>query len=380
MRALVLGGTGGMGQGVARDLIKQEQIKQVRLGDINVDPARVQEKLRASEKISLSRIDVNDHAGLVSAIRDADVVINCAGPFYKTAVAVARAAVEARVNYIDICDDYEAAEILFASDIDKAAKEAGITVLTGMGSDPGTNNVLVKWYADHLDRVDEIALFWVVSIAELAGAAWDHSLHMTIGTIPQYLDGKLEYVEGGAGEEVAQFLEPLGTCVVRYVGHPQPLTIPRYIKGVKRVVIKGALIPAWVDELIKEQKETGFLSKEPIEVKGTKVVPYDLTLKLWDAIPKNRDNGPLASGLKVIVKGERKGKQVTYTADIVGRMAPGTGLPASIAALMLDAGDVTVKGVVAPEGCIDPEKFLAALLQRGARIHQTETVTSLFEL
>ncbi len=380
MRALVLGGTGGMGQGVARDLIKQEQIKQVRLGDINVDPARVQEKLRASEKISLGRIDVNDHAGLVSAIRDTDVVINCAGPFYKTAVTVARAAVEARVNYIDICDDYEAAEILFASDIDKAAKEAGITVLTGMGSDPGTNNVLVKWYADQLDRVDEIALFWVVSIAELAGAAWDHSLHMTIGKIPQYLDGKLEYVEGGSGEEVAQFLEPLGTCLVRYVGHPQPLTIPRYIKGVKRVVIKGALIPRWVDELIKEQKETGFLSKEPIEIKGTKVVPYDLTLKLWDAIPKNRDNGPLASGLKVIVKGERKGKQVTYTADIVGRMAPGTGLPASIAALMLGAGDVTVKGVVAPEGCIDPGKFLAALLQRGAKIHQTETITSLFEL
>ena len=380
MRALVLGGTGGMGQGVARDLIKQEQIKQVRLGDINVDPARVQEKLRASEKISLGRIDVNDHAGLVSAIRDTDVVINCAGPFYKTAVTVARAAVEARVNYIDICDDYEAAEILFASDIDKAAKEAGITVLTGMGSDPGTNNVLVKWYADQLDRVDEIALFWVVSIAELAGAAWDHSLHMTIGKIPQYLDGKLEYVEGGSGEEVAQFLEPLGTCLVRYVGHPQPLTIPRYIKGVKRVVIKGALIPRWVDELIKEQKETGLLSKEPIEIKGTKVVPYDLSLKLWDTIPKNRDNGPLASGLKVIVKGERKGKQVTYTADIVGRMAPGTGLPASIAALMLDAGDVTVKGVVAPEGCIDPGKFLAALLQRGAKIHQTETITSLFEL
>jgi saccharopine dehydrogenase (NAD+, L-lysine-forming) len=380
MKALVLGGTGGMGQGVARDLIKQDQIRQVILGDILTDPGRLQEKLRASEKVSLSRIDVNDHNGLVSAIRDADVVINCAGPFYKTAVAVARAAVEAKVNYIDICDDYEAAEILFASDIDKAAREAGITVLTGMGSDPGTNNVIVKWYANQLDRVDEIALFWVVSIAELAGAAWDHSLHMTLGKIPQYLDGKLEYVEGGTGEETAQFLEPLGTCQVRYVGHPQPLTIPRYIKGVKNVVIKGALIPSWVDQLIREQKETGFLSKEPIEVKGTKIVPYDLTLRLWEAIPKNRDRGPFASGLKVIVKGERKGKQVTYTADIVGRMAPGTGLPASIAALMLDAGDVKVKGVVAPEGCIDPGKFLAALLKRGAKIHQTETIKSMLEV
>ena len=322
MKALVLGGTGGMGQGVARDLIKQEQIRNVTLGDINTDPERVQEKLRASEKVSLSRIDVNDYMGLVRVIRESDVVINCAGPFYKTAVPVARAAVEAKVNYIDICDDYEATEILFASDIDQAAQKAGITVLTGMGSDPGTNNVIVKWYANQLDRVDEIALFWVVSIAELSGAAWDHSLHMTLGKIPQYLDGKLEYVEGGTGEETAQFLEPLGTCQVRYVGHPQPLTIPRYIKGVRNVVIKGALIPSWVDQLIREQKETGFLSKDPIEVKGTKIVPYDLTLRLWDTIPQNRDKGPFSSGLKVIVKGERKGKQVTYTADIAGRMAP----------------------------------------------------------
>lgn len=380
MRVLVIGGMGGMGQGVSRDLIKQDKIEKVILGDINTDPDRMQDKLRASEKVSLIRIDVNDHQGMVSAIKAADVVINCAGPFYKTAVAVARAAVEAKVNYIDICDDYEAAEILFASDIDNAARAAGITVLTGMGSDPGTNNVIVKWFANKLDRVDEIALFWVVSIAELAGAAWDHSLHMTIGKIPQYLDGRLEHVEGGTGVETATFLEPLGACQVCYVGHPQPLTIPRYIKGVKRVVIKGALIPGWVDQLIKEQKDTGFLSKEPLDVKGTKVTPYDLTLKLWEAIPNNRDRGPQSSGLKVIVKGERNGQQVTYTADMAGRMAPGTGLPASIAALMLAAGDVTVKGVVAPEGCIDPEKFLTALLQRGARIHQTETITSMLAI
>ncbi|HEY3277087.1 MAG TPA: SDR family NAD(P)-dependent oxidoreductase [Syntrophorhabdaceae bacterium] len=377
MEALIIGGTGGMGQGVARDLIKQEQITRVVLGDINIDPERVQEKLKASKKISLIKVDVNDHAGMVKAIRGVDVVVNCAGPFYKTAVAVAKAAVEAKVNYIDICDDYEATDILFKSDIDKAAKEAGITVLTGMGSDPGTNNVIVKWYADQLDRVDDVALYWVVSIAELAGAAWDHSLHMTLGKIPQYLDGSLQYVEGGAEVETAGFLEPLGTCALRYVGHPQPLTIPKYIKGVKNVVIKGALIPGWVDELIKEQKETGFLGKEPIEVKGVKVTPYDLALKMWETIPKGRDNGPFASGLKVIVRGERQGMKVTYTADIVGRMAPGTGLPAAIAALMLDAREITEKGVVAPEGCVEPKKFLAALIQRGAKIHQTETIESL---
>jgi saccharopine dehydrogenase-like NADP-dependent oxidoreductase len=380
MRAFVLGGAGGMGQGVARDLIKQQQVAGVVLGDLYPDPERLAPKLRESQKVSLIKMDVNDHAGMVDAFKKIDVVINTAGPFYKTAVPVAKAAVEAKVNYIDICDDYEGTEILFNSEIDGIAREAGITVLTGMGSDPGTNNVLVKWYADRLDCVDDIYLYWVVSIAELAGAAWDHSLHMTLGKIPQYLNGELVHVEGGTGEVEAEFLEPLGTCNLRYVGHPQPLTIPKYIKDVKNVIIKGALIPRWVDELIKEQKDTGFLGTELIDVKGTRITPYDLALKLWETIPEGRDKGPQASGLKVIVKGQKDGKQVTCTADMVGRMAPGTGLPASIAALMMDAGDVAEKGVVAPEGCVDPGKFLAEFLKRGARIHQTQTISSLLQV
>ncbi len=380
MRGLVLGGAGGMGQGVARDLIKQTAVTRVVLADLYPDPERLAPKLRDSEKTNLIKMDVNDHNAMVNAFKDVDVVINCAGPFYKTAVPTAKAAVEAKKNYIDICDDYEGTDILFNSEIDGMAKEAGITVLTGMGSDPGTNNVLVKWYADRLDSVDEIYLYWVVSIAELAGAAWDHSLHMTLGKVPQYLNGELVYVEGGTEVVAEDFLEPLGTCHVRYVGHPQPLTIPKYIKGVKKVVIKGALIPLWVDELIKEQKDTGLLGTEPIDIQGTKITPYDLALKLWETIPKERDNGPQSSGLKVIVKGERAGKKVTYTADMVGRMAPGTGLPASIAALMMDAGHVTAKGVTAPEGCIDPDKFLGEFLKRGARIHQTETIASMFEV
>ncbi len=380
MRALVLGGAGGMGQGVARDLIKQQRVTNVVLGDLYPDPERLAPKLRDNEKVNLIEMNVNNHDGMVNAFKDVDLVINCAGPFYKTAVPVARAAVKAKVNYIDICDDYEGTEILFSSEIDNMAREAGITVLTGMGSDPGTNNVLVKWYADRLDSVHDIYLYWVVSIAELAGAAWDHSLHMTLGKIPQYLNGELVLVEGGTEVVAEEFLEPLGTCHVRYVGHPQPLTIPKYIKGVKNVIIKGALIPLWVDELIKEQKHTGFLGRDPIDINGTKVIPYDLALKLWETIPEGRDKGPQASGLKVIVKGERAGTKVTYTADMVGRMAPGTGLPASIAALMMDAGDVTEKGVVAPEGCIDPGKFLAAFLKRGARIHQTEKISSMLEV
>ena len=34
MKALIIGGVGGMGQGVARDLVKQEQVTDVILADL----------------------------------------------------------------------------------------------------------------------------------------------------------------------------------------------------------------------------------------------------------------------------------------------------------------------------------------------------------
>jgi saccharopine dehydrogenase-like NADP-dependent oxidoreductase len=142
MRALIIGGVGGMGQGVARDLIKQENVTSVILADLFPDPQRLSTKLRENEKTELVKMDVNDHKSMVNAFKEVNVVINTAGPFYKTAVPVAKAAVAAKVNYIDICDDYEGTEILFNSEIDNLARDAGITVLTGMGSDPGTNNVM----------------------------------------------------------------------------------------------------------------------------------------------------------------------------------------------------------------------------------------------
>ncbi|MCP3901267.1 MAG: NAD(P)H-binding protein, partial [Desulfobacteraceae bacterium] len=150
MRALIIGGVGGMGQGVAKYLVYEKKVTEVILADLYPDPERLTTKLRENEKIKLIKIDVNDHDAMVKAFKEATVIINTAGPFYKTAVPVAKAAVEAKVDYIDICDDYEGTEILFESEIDKMAKDAGITVLTGMGSDPGTNNILVKWYADKL--------------------------------------------------------------------------------------------------------------------------------------------------------------------------------------------------------------------------------------
>ncbi len=113
MRALIIGGVGGMGQGVAKYLVYDKRITHVILADLYPDKERLTPKLQESEKVTLVKMNVNEHDVMVKAFKEVDVVINTAGPFYKTAVPVAKAAVKAKVNYFDIRDEYEGTQIPF---------------------------------------------------------------------------------------------------------------------------------------------------------------------------------------------------------------------------------------------------------------------------
>jgi len=228
--------------------------------------------------------------------------------------------------------------------------------------------------------VEEIEFFWVLGAADCQGkAVWEHILHMNTGLVPQYIDGKLQQIPAGSESEVVDFIEPFGECTVHYVGHPEPLTIPDYIPGVKRVVNKGGILPEWVNDAIKVQNEWGFSSPEPIEVNGQEVNPRELAMELWAERPPKGELGDWKSGVKVVVKGTVDGEPTHYTYDLGGNTAPGTGIPAAIAAYMIARGDVTTKGVVAPEGCIDPEIYLKEFVKRKAVIFENKTPTDVIK-
>ena len=159
----------------------------------------------------------------------------------------------------------------------------------------------------------------------------------------------------GAKKSVA-FADPIGTVTVRYVGHPQPLTLPRRLPELKSLTVKGVILPDWADRLLMAQKSSGLLRREPVALAAA------LLQERASAMPP----GPGVSGLKVAVSGTRQGRAVTYAAEMIGAMGPGTGLPAAIAALLLLEGSVAAKGLLAPEDAIDPEIFVARLLACGA--------------
>jgi saccharopine dehydrogenase (NAD+, L-lysine-forming) len=367
MRVAIIGGAGNVGQEVALGLIRAEAVTDIVLVDVHDDPGALRLRLRKNAKVSQRRLDARDQEALAATLAGTRLLVNCAGPFCDTVVPVARAAVALGADCLDVCDDFAATALLLESDLDAAAQAAGVSLITGMGADPGANNLLALWYAKKLDTVESVSLAWAVDCGDLAGAALAHAATMLAGAVPQFCDGRLHYLEGGEGEESVAFATPIGPVTVRYVGHPQPLTLPRRLPGLKRLTVKGVILPDWADRLLMTQKSSGLLRR------GSQDLAAALLRERASAMPP----GPGVSGLKVAVSGTRQGRAVTYAAEMIGAMGPGTGLPAAIAALLLLEGSVAAKGLLAPEDAIDPEIFVARLLACGAAIRQTrsETVT-----
>lgn len=370
MKVLALGGCGQEGKTTVKDLIKSEKVSKVVIADIDIERANKFAAELGSKKVSTLHLDVNDRVRLTEAMKEADVVVNFAGPFYKHGVKVLQAAIETRKNYVDICDDCDATQEMLA--LDKSAKNAGITALIGLGVSPGVTNMMAKYGANKLESVEEIHVKWIVSVTDVEepgeSAAVYHGLHMVHGNVPQYLDGKLVGVPALSGSERVEFPE-IGECEVYYVGHPEPATLPRYVKGVKVVTCKGGVPGA--DEVLKAFAAFGLCGIEPISVKGTVVAPRDIALGIFGGLPA-REEIPPVSAFKVWVKGKKGEDSVQYVYTCFGRMSPWTGVPASIGTQMVGRGDIQAKGVLAPEGCVDPEAFIAELAKRRLEVEEVE--------
>ncbi|MGQ9722063.1 MAG: saccharopine dehydrogenase NADP-binding domain-containing protein [Candidatus Jordarchaeum sp.] len=383
MRIVVLGGAGTMGSAVVDDLVKSG-VDEVVVADLNITAAQkvIEKYKKADTEVAAQFVDANVHESLVEVISGADVVSSNIGPFYEYCVKVVEAAIEAKVNLVDICDDFDAAEEAFKHD--PQAKKAGITACIGCGASPGLSNMTAKYAATKMDRVDDILIAWAVSVRDTGGPAANyHILHSLSGKVPTYRNGKVKYIEAGSEKETVKFLDPIGEVEVYSFGHSEPLTLPRYIQGVRNVSIKGATLPVWLDEVFRRLSRSGFASKQPVSVKGVSIVPLDFAVSLTfsqyaypqeikDMIEKE---APIASAEKLIVTGERKGEPVKYTYDGLASFATTTAAAASVAAQMIASGKTTSQGVLPPEGCLDAREFLKEIIKRKIEIIETEEIT-----
>jgi len=131
-----------------------------------------------------------------------------------------------------------------------------------------------------------------------------------------------------------------------------------------------------------------FASRTPVDVKGVKVAPLDVFVKLAPEAPETIEEADtLAQGgesgrvvcLIVDVLGEKKGKRVTHsiytnsdTREMFRKFSTtniDVALPAAITALMIVRGDLNARGVMPPE-CLPPKPILTELSRRGIRFYE----------
>jgi len=372
MKVLIIGGAGEEGSSVAKDLLKfyPDKVSHIVLGDKNEAAAKRVIAEIGGNKVSSRVMDISDHKRMVKDMADVDMVMNYVGPFFRWGPRVLKAAIEAKRNYIDIDDDSEST--LKKLDLDDEARAAGITAIVGLGSGPGSDNLLARHGAEKLDRADEINIYWVCSLRAASNsrvvtpAAFRH-VHRGIETAgPQYMDGAFVNPAPLSGATWVDFNPPVGRAEVVYFGHPEAVTLPRYIPGLKRCTNKGGVIPGFEMRRLREAHDLGLTRDEPVDVLGHQISPIDFAVALENTFVPDECLGEAISGIRIEIKGVKDGqpKEIVYQ-DSTSSLSGATAAPASIGLLMLYDGDIKKKGVFAPEGCIDDfKKFMTELNKR----------------
>jgi saccharopine dehydrogenase-like NADP-dependent oxidoreductase len=371
-KVIVLGGCGAVGSVAVKTLAAHPSVSKVVIGDLREQLADELVAEIGDEKVSALKVDALDPKSLRAAISGCDLVLNCTGPFYKFVKPILQAVIEAKLAYVDVCDDVDVTGEILAMDAD--ARQAGITALIGMGSSPGVTNILALMAAKNmLDETDSIDIYHAHGGEPVEGeGVIGHRFHCMTIDVPIYLDGELKTVkffepEGIALQEEVDFYR-LGEKIRVYpYPHPEQLTLPNYIK-VKRVTNKGTVLPAAYYELTKDLCRLGMASREPIEVNGQSVVPYDFAvayiIKQRERILKESRFGSQRGATKVVVAGRKNGQVHTYVFNLASEnqaLGEGTGIPAAMGVILMLKGKISKKGVLPPEACIDPQDFLALL-------------------
>jgi len=362
MKIVVFGGAGDVGSRAVEDLVVSEGVTSVTIADRDtVSAMRLEARLRGKgAPVRVRTVDARSHGALVLTMKGHDVAASALGPFFEFEPRLVRAAIDARVDYCSICDDWDAADKVMQ--FHDEARRVGTRVLVGLGASPGLSNVGVSCLADRVDEVDRVEVFvFLPPDMGGGGAGVEHGLHIMTGKVASWREGRKELVDACSEHRVVELPGP-GRVKLWNMGHSEPLTLPPYLPGVRNIdFFMGFGVGS---ELLIYPARAGAFKFGPVRRRLLQFAALVDRIVVRD----KRGNG----AVRVDLWGKKAGRDVHHMLCGVGTMRDVTGLSLSAGALMLGSNNVLVSegGVYPPEACLSPSIFFPAMQARGVAVFE----------
>lgn len=370
MKVFALGGSGAVGQPACQILAADERVSEIMVAGRNLEAAqRVASELAG--KGTAVQVDAADERQLASLAAGCDIVVNTAGPDFKVPLPAVRAAIAAGTHYCDVGADWPMTERVLSLDAD--ARAAGVTVVPGIGIAPGLTNLMAMHAAGQLDETEEVEFgycwrpeFLTPDTAEMRrsgriDAGWQTVFRYTSGRVPTYRDERridVNSLESGAEVTLPQ----TGNVVTAYpIGSPEPLTLPRYMPGVKKVSSLMGLFPPRLDDLFRRHAlrlSAGGIDEAEAALSFLEAAEDDM--RGWVAPREGFPSAPLwATAL-----GRKGGSGARFSCWPTALWASTAGT-VTAAALKIMRGEISQSGVLPPEACLEPMPFFAEVARYG---------------
>lgn len=296
MKKILILGVGAQGSTVARRMDEEPKVAEIICADY--DEKAVNELVKDLKKARGMKIDASKIEEIVAAAKGVDLIINALplafGP------NVLEAAIEAKTNYQDfaatdaLTDNWIDGIKLMYTEYSRRFAENGKTAIIGTGSAPGLICVVARNAMRYLDTCETIynivyegveakrfLPFWwspITALSDMSEDAYAYVNGEIIRTKPfsdpiyrkyDYLDEEVRLVEHAHDE-------PL------HMG----LNAEKFFKGAKNIYFKyGGAGVNFSEPLYR----AGLLSREPVEVDGVKVIPFNFVLKHLPPAPKYKE-------------------------------------------------------------------------------------------
>ncbi|MDX6592910.1 MAG: hypothetical protein QOJ13_2106 [Gaiellales bacterium] len=374
----VVGAAGIIGPAIVATLAEHDAVEEIRCLDVNAEGAREVADRHGAGRATGAALDITDPAAARAALAGSTLLLNTAS--YRINLAAMEAALDVGAHYIDLGGLYHVTREQLK--LDQRFRDAGLLAVLGMGSTPGKTNVMAAHAVERLGgRIDSV----IVAAAGrdpqpppgplVAPYAVETILDELSMPTPVVRDGQPVFLDPLTEAGTIDYGEPVGPAPTIYTIHSEQATFADSF-GARDVSFQLSLNPAFLEK-IRLLTDLGLASSDPLDVRGTEVVPRHVLLALIAALPKVTPSHEAFGIHRVEVSGEN-GRAVTECITrAVDRLEFGGGVlstacPPAVVADMICRGALESRGVLPSERAVPFQPLFERLERYGVTVYDVE--------